>query len=249
MKTYWDLSEKERSELSEAGVEAFLGAELMTKGVLRVDVPKYDDEPEEALPPGLKVFRPKVSDGSAWGGRNELNVGFETEEQVRAFLALKPVSIFSEYVGGSHHIVARPIRHDGETELQLVEVHAREKLEEHRGQLEKREAIRKSNAAKRDQYEKEAKAQKEVLDGLWSDWLRCGRIAVEMLRILDTYNTYSETAGGDRETAFRFLRKVFTDDQILAAAEWHGFDAPGCFSFRKDRIEEICAAPAMERDA
>lgn len=50
MKTYWDLSESERAKLSREDVETFVAAELMTHGVVRVEPPKYEDEPSAPAP-------------------------------------------------------------------------------------------------------------------------------------------------------------------------------------------------------
>ena len=69
MKTYWDLSERQRSELSEADVERYIDAELMTKGVLRPEPLELVEEPP--LPePAIEIH----TVGSSYGNRIHVDV-------------------------------------------------------------------------------------------------------------------------------------------------------------------------------
>ena len=75
MKTYWDYTERERSEMTEDQVTALLDVELMSKGVLKVVAPILNKIEPVDLPTETKYEA---------GG-----ILFVTVEQAQAFLALK----------------------------------------------------------------------------------------------------------------------------------------------------------------
>ena len=78
MTTYWDLSERERAELSREDVERYVDAELMLKGVLRVKPPVLAAEPE--VPQPTKRFF-SVTVRGQYNSRDHVGVVFETLEQ------------------------------------------------------------------------------------------------------------------------------------------------------------------------
>lgn len=240
MRTYWDLSEKERAALSSEDVQKYLDAELMTQGVLKVEAPAYEEEPAAGLPPGHRVFRVGVLDRSSrWAPKQVLNVGFEEEEQLKAFLALRPLVIGTEYFEGENREFTTKLTPNEEPEIQIVEVRTREELERCRGALSKLTAVREANRKKKEAFEAATKKEKEALAGLWEDWFRCCELAGRIAKVRETYDSYVGIAGGDQETAFKFLRKAFGDDEIIAAFEWFGLDAPGAFHIVRDRIEVV----------
>src|SRR6188768_1133977 len=56
MQTYWDLSDKQRSELTDEQFAAFLAVERMQKGAIKPPEPEYVDETQPTVPT-VKVFR------------------------------------------------------------------------------------------------------------------------------------------------------------------------------------------------
>jgi hypothetical protein len=238
IQTYWDLSERDRAELSREDVERYADVELMTKGVLRVDAPKLEPVPQ--------VSEPDVEVFSITAGHTKLDIAFATAEQARAFVALKPMRRDSHYVNGSWIRYVNPetdwgISADRECSKELADL----------GRDEFRQAneVKARNLTATEAYQKALTAQQEALSDMWNDWHRQQGKAHTLKRVVDTLESYTLTASGDRSVAFRFLRKAFSDDMILEAIEWFEFEVPQPFTVSHGRIEEFTdvAAPTVER--
>ena len=239
-KTYWDLSEKERAALTSDDVDRFVAAELMRLGVLQVGPLVREPEPEIREPATRLYFQ--VSTSETPYSRSSIDVLFDDEIDAREFLENHDIRVLkTERLNDdwSQTIkVAAPLERP---EVTTVEAISADDFREARSALEKRSAIRAANAKREEEWVKEKSKEDEALKGMWADWQRCRDLDTAHRRVSTTLDAYVATAGGDREVAFRFLRKAFTDPQIVAAAEWCGFTAPGPFYMRDDRIEEIHA--------
>lgn len=220
MKTYWDLEENERAALTEAEVEAFTAAELMTKGVLRVAVPTYDEEPVEATPEPTMYYR--LQDRN---DRSATDIAFATAEQAEAFRALSPVLISRKYLGGDYRDGIDHASPISDWEIDTCHAVPAAAFAAAQSAIERLTAVRSSNRTRREEYDRGLKTQNEALEGLWADWLRCRALASRMQKIVDTFREYEEIAG-DSETAGRFLQKVFGDEDIQEASKWCDVDIP-----------------------
>lgn len=244
-KTYWDLSEKERAALTADDVDRFVATELMRLGVLQVAPLKLEPEPV-VIEPGRKTFY-QIEVKAAYA-RERLPILFHSIDDAKAVLKLDPWLAKDEQLNGDWSQRCEVARLLGSFALD-PQVVMSEMLDEHdfaktRADLEKRSAIRAANAKREEDWVKEKSKEDEALKGMWADWTRCRDLDAAHRRVSTTLDAYVTTAGGDREVAFRFLRKAFTDPQIVAAAEWCGFSAPAPFYLRDDRIDEIHAAQA-----
>lgn len=211
--TYWDLEPKTRAALSESDVQRYLDAELMLKGVLKVDPPIYDDAPE--LPEIAKTTWYKVAG---------FELVFATGEQALAFAALNPRTHSSKYIGNYwqsrekiEHLNAEST--PGEVTPILLATEA--EVGRHKAAIEKRGAVCDANRKKSDDYEKAVKLQNDALSGLWQDWHERRAEAAQHRKVVDTYAAYVQTAG-DHDVAAKFLMKVFSVEQIKDASEWMG---------------------------
>lgn len=243
LRTYWDLSERDRAQLSREDVERYADVELMTKGVLRVEAPTL--EPMPTVPdPDREVFTVSRS------GSGKPDFCFATAEQARAFVDLKPIHRTHHYVDGMWIDYL-----EAETEWKIsAERAVSEALATlHRNDFFRAKEVKARNERVTEAYQKAVKDQQEALSSMWNDWHAQQRKARELKRVVDTLESYTATAEGDRSVAFRFLRKVFTDDQIIAAVEWFEFPVPAPFVVHHggpnaDRgsgwIDEIAGAPA-----
>jgi len=243
-KTYWDLSEKERAALSGEDVDRFVAAELMRLGVLQVAPLVLDPEPNVVEPAKRLYFQ--VQHGPEYP-RTTLDLLFDDEIDAREFIE-----------NGNFRIVKTERLNDDWSQrievtetlmlprLTTTEAISADDFREARTALEKRSAIRAANDEREEEWVKEKSKEDDALKGMWADWQRCRGLDAAHRRVSTTLDAYVATAGGDREVAFRFLRKAFTDPQIVAAAEWCGFKAPAPFYMREDRIDEIHAAQQAE---
>lgn len=214
MQTYWDLSEKERAALSREDVERYVDAELMTKGVLKVEPPK-----EAAVPDP-----PTVSRRSYLRGRHQSRYGTTTTDVAFADAAaaqalLSAVVIEEDYDTGMK--VARTI-----FELDEVTAVPEDEYLRHRSALQAHKAIIEANKKARTEFAEAAKKQEAALSGLWADWTECRERDARLRKIVDTFEDYKRIAGGDVAVAARFLRKPFTEEEIAEAAKWFGVTIP-----------------------
>lgn len=207
--TYWDLTEKERSQLSESEVERHGDFELMTKGVLKVTPPKLIDVPK--MPePDLEVH---VVMFDAWNG---LDVASDRADECVHILN-SCLHIRREYVGGQHVDVARPF--DDKASVRIKRVYSEKTFTEARGSIERANAAKSANeraiAANNEAHTK----QSQALKGLWQDWHECVAKHERLGRIVTTFHDYVKTAG-DNVIAASFLAKAFHAGDIAEAAEW-----------------------------
>ncbi len=221
--TYWDLEENARSALNREEVERFLDAELMTKGVLKVAPLVLDDEPQIGE---LATTTYYWVDGFP-------NVLLDTAESASAFACLEPMQLGSEYLSGDYRQAVKFAKPPEALGVNQVTVAAHDEFIRRRSDLEKRGTIRASNSKRREEYERDSKAQSKVLDGVWEDWARCRDIDRAHRRTVATFKDYVNTAG-DELTAARFLAKAFTKQQIIEAREWLGASIP-------DADEPLCS--------
>lgn len=237
MKTYWDLSESERAELSAEDVERYTSAELMARGVLRVAPLKLQPEPSMAQVAKGQMFVP-YADDREYGSRGNLGVAFASAEQAHAFLALKPYALKHLYMGGASVTCAQPL---SETEVKIEALPLFDDVNAERQNFERVGAVREANVKARREYDTASRAQKEALDGLYQDWQRCKERGEKMRHIAATFADYTTTAG-DPMIAAGFLRKVFTVDDIESAAEWCGVGIPARAGLDVAAPEPVCVA-------
>jgi len=210
--TYWDLEPKTRAALSEADVQRYLDAELMTKGVLKVEEYLLEVEPE--VPPLERAIWYRVAG---------FDPVFATAELAQKFIDLQPRATDTKRIGSDwrsqesieHIEPAKPL------EVTTVSLASEVAIEQQRGLFEKRAAVRASNRTKVETYEKAIKVQNEALSGLWEDWHARRREAAQHRKVVDTYAAYVQTAG-DHDVAAKFLLKVFSEEQIKDASDWTG---------------------------
>lgn len=216
MKTYWDLSERERSELTQDDVQKYVDAELMVKGVLKVQPLQLEEEPAVTSPATtLFVVRTKEK---KYSSRVDV-LAFRDEESVAKFLALQPMALSLEYVGGSNVTTYAPV---AEPEIARVAMFSVDELTMRRAEVERANSIREENARRSREHEIASSAVKEALRGLWDDWAACGRTALQMQQIVATWSEYVQTTKGDQYLAATFLQKVYPLSAIRDAEKWTG---------------------------
>lgn len=212
---YWDLTEKQRSELTSEQVEAFLDAELMERGVTRVDAP-------ELLPTEMPEL-PKSTLYVLKNGYSTPNYGYRTAEEAAAALS-GAIAIEHEYIGGTTY---QTIDKGSRTvEIATVDVNSSADVANNRKLCEQIAANKKTNDSRLKDYQQACKAVDEAVQGVWDNYRSCQCSARENQRIVDTFNSYVKTSDGDKLIAARFLAKTFDLDAIEAAFTWYGLANP-----------------------
>lgn len=211
--TYWDLEPKTRAALSESDVQRYVDAELMLKGVLKVEPLELDPEPQ--LPEIAKT---------TWYKVEGFDLVFATADEALRFSQLQPRTTDTRHVGdywrSSKKIeVLKSPTTPGEVIPVLLATE--DEVNRHRSTLDKIGAVEKANNEKREQHAKAMKLTNEALKGLWDDWHERRAEAARHRKVIDTYASYVQTAGG-HTVAAKFLQKVFSIEQIREASEWTG---------------------------
>ena len=204
MKTYWDYSEKERSEMTEDAVRGMLDMELMDRGVLKVVAPVLREIKPVNLP--KRVF---------------FEVGpviFSTMEQAAAFIALEPMTESYKYEAGWENKFPKKMD-DAPKQVSLTDeqsiLNAITVLASNKSAKEENEKATKI-------YEEAAKKMEKTIGGVWDDWFRCRQVASDHKKVIDTLETYKAMTNGDAALAEKFLEKVFDAGQIHDALVWFG---------------------------
>lgn len=210
MKTYWDHSEKERSELSREHVDDLLKFELMRAGVLRPETPQYEPE----VTPDVKkrtVFRVKQNYSTC-------DMVFDSAEKAAQAMALCCGFHQRHYLGG----LSLDGYKSGDLTIDPVEVCDEADVASQRSALELAGANKKANEAKKAEFAKACKECEAVTSGVWDDWHEQHAKARTYQKIVATFGEYRTMADGDSDIAYSFLCKAFDVEEIQKAGEWCG---------------------------
>lgn len=215
MKTYWDLTEKQRAALSRDEVTAFEALELMGAGVLPLAPLVLDVEPVCDDPPTKTVYRVR-SNGHSF------DCAFATMEDAQAFLALNPVKCEHSYLASCYTQAVDYTVPLGKTEIVAVDLTTEALFTMQRADMEKRAAVKKENTKREREHKDSAEKRSKALEGMWDDYYRCQGLGRNHDRVVETFHEYTRLTGGDSALAGKFLLKVFGRTEILAADEWTG---------------------------
>lgn len=214
MNRYWDLSDKERSELTREQVEALMTVELMEKGVLKVEPPAVVPV-EEMQEPSLQLFCVKA-------GYRDPGCGYLTAERA-AEAARDAVAIDYDYIGGTHY---NKLGKSNDVEIVPLKIYKPDELALNRAKIERNNAAKAANIKAESDYKSACKAVEDACAGVWEDWFKKCETGNRYERIVRVYKEYLTTCNGDEQIAFKFLRKAYLDPEITQAFEWHGIQDP-----------------------
>lgn len=218
MQTYWDLSEEERGELTSDEVQKYVDAELMLKGVLKVKPLALEPVPP-APEPDTKLFFVRFA---AKYGRADSTVAFTTIEAAKAFVALRPVRLESDYLDGTSITFSKE---GTDPEIAEVPTFTEEAKNAASAALRRSAAIKASNEKRTEEYNTAVRTQEKALEGLWADWSARRDEVAKLRAVADTFEDYKRTAGGDVLVAASFLTKVYPAEIIAEASKRFGFPA------------------------
>ena len=208
LKTYWDFTEKERSEMKEADETALLSIELMTKGVTNPEIPAYEKELEILEMPKRKLFY-QVGD-----------LVFDTIEKAETVRGLNPQKYNYNWNIGDDYKYAE--NEDGGSKVTPINLFNKLDLDKIKMVLEKNKEIKKENERRRAEYEKEYSKAEKVTSGVWADWYDVQAKRNKHTKIINTLAEYKKMTGNDTLLACKFLSKAFSEEEIAGTIEWLG---------------------------
>ena len=213
MRRYWDLSEKERSALTDEQMAGMEKIELMEEGIVPVaapDAPVYAD----VSVPQRQYYRVGF-ESSRYSNQRVMGCAFETKEQAEQVIALKPIEVETSY-DRSPDVAAWPTRYY----VQTVNLATREDCDRVRPELGENKKIQNVWETDRQEYTEYTEKRSKALEKMRQDRRDCQGHAAHMERIRNTWDDYVKTCDGDEETARKFLAKAFPELHIASMHEW-----------------------------
>ena len=213
MNRYWDLTEKQRSELIGDQVRAFLDVELMEKGVAKVASPVIQEVEEIVLTTAeyFEIHRKGDYSDQATG------LVFSTAESAASFIKLAPLWKESKWEYGSEKYFAQPGRELG---MKTIDLSSEVDVSNAAVALKRNKAAEDANRKSRDAYASAIKAVEDATKGVWDDWNECREKATRCAKVKATREEYMNLCDYNATTAEAFLGKVFDAEQIGEANDW-----------------------------
>jgi hypothetical protein len=221
---YWDLSQRERSELSYEDVEKYVAYELMRQGVSKVPEPIYQDEgPEIKMPEEEMVY--EVDCDHRQIAMFELQkdaISFIETLNTLSFGDTKTVSIYdyrSRKTNPKHFVPSNK-----DFSVTPVIVYNKSELDTIHEELTKRAAIIDSNSALRNEYEKATKEVNTHLTEMWDDWKELVETGTEYRNKKETLEEFITMCDGNEELAVKFFLKGTDMDTAREMCKWYDMD-------------------------
>ena len=223
MKTYFDYSEKERSELSSERVNELLKYELMDQGVAVPDPPVRQPIVEPAITRHRK-FEVRFKKPGRYGSVTTTGFCFDTVEQAEAFIALKPQPVDHDWSCGDDYAYFTEAT---ETSVEMRPLCRYEDVNAIKAALAANSEAKKANEAADREFHKASDATRDATKHIWADWNRCCDLARGRAKIRATWLEYLDSCDLDATVAARFFFKLFSHEQAKDAFDWFGESVPG----------------------
>ena len=213
MKTYWDLSDKARSVLSQAQVQEFAAAELMSAGVIRAGALVLVDEPEMPEPDGevYVLNRGWSSQAVAWATADEAG------QSVAGALGVVESKNYGDY---SHATTIKFVKPFEDLSVRTVSVYSQRHRDDFAELIKRAAEARAENSKRRAFHDEAEKAERDALAGMWEDWAECCERARSVGAVLATRDEYVAMLDGDTTKAREFLHKAYNFNEVSRAEAW-----------------------------
>tara|TARA_R110000803_G_scaffold75124_5_gene139433 strand:- start:6093 stop:6815 length:723 start_codon:yes stop_codon:yes gene_type:complete len=212
MKKLSELTDRELVALTEEEIQRFIAVERMEAGVAKPVPPVLQDVPE--VPEPSHVYH------CVKRGYTDIVLLESASDAAEVVSLLSKMKVFSEdYTYGvtsSDRKFAKPVE---SLTTDTVKLYTQVKYNELSKDMRQSKNVSEGNAKEQGRFESEVKAEKACVSAVWDEIYEAqGRIGSHQ-RVLSRWNEYCETAW-DQQVAFSFLRKAFTDAEIVATAEY-----------------------------
>ena len=215
MNTYWDISQQERSELTEEQVKEMLNVELMVAGVRNPKPPVLQEVQKSPLGERKPFFQ--IISKSKYGSDQPLDAVFETAEKAQRFIELVAYRQDYDYEVGSEFQYGIPIT---DCKIQSVELYTLDQINQYRSELKSRKAKAESNEKQLSEFRKASEEAEKVTEKVWSDWAEQKERRQRLSEIVARFREYVKLTGGDETMAMVFLQKAHKSHDIAEAKEW-----------------------------
>lgn len=215
MKTYWDHTEQERSQLTEDEIKSMLDVALMTEGVKKPIAPTLKEVPKSPLGERKRVFG--IEAKSKYGSEQSVGIVFPTLEAAQAFIDLNPMKDDYDYEVGSEFRYFVPLQ---DAKITTTDLYAMDQINEFRSSLKHRKALSEENQRLSSEFAKASSLSEKITDGIWADYYKCKAKHDTLRGIIATFDDYVKLTSGDKSLALEFLKKVTTGEEIEEVNQW-----------------------------
>lgn len=243
MKSYWDLSNRERLALTEDELNnVWLKREAATQGLL---VPKEPDLPD--LPPHPKATPPEEKTmfivEVGYGGndsytRDDFHCMFETLKQAESFIKLNPYGKSSFYDENSRYLAtAKPV---GKFNIQTVTVVDEEAATKYRDVMHEYVAAKNHNESVMRDYKKKVDAITSATTKVRDNWLKLKEHYRKLEEVIENLDGFVEIAEGDTNMAIKFMIKTVPAQLVYDALNEidHGYEWEVTRAFHDQCLQE-----------
>lgn len=215
METYWDLTNKERANLSDERMNQLQQYELMTGGASVAVKPELQEVPEKPEVPTVKYYQIKGDRYSSLG-----DLIFENIEDANLILTMKIKE--KKYNYDTKITTAEPVK---ELSIEAIDVSDSGAINHLKEELQKIANIRNSNAVLQNEYDKAISSRTKVLESLNEDYREHVDTKAQIARLIKTYEEYKKVADDDL-IAMKFLLKGYKEEPevIEYAILWEELD-------------------------
>jgi hypothetical protein len=212
MTRYWNLTIRQRTELTEEQLQKLLQVELMENGIVPAIEPALQDVP---------VAEPPNTIGWRIG-----NVVFLEHASVEKFLQLAPCQADYEHRAGYENKVLKPYSQ----QVDMVQLYDEPAMQRNLAALQEAHAAKTHNEKAMKEYRAACDANHNATRALMDDYADCKRQLAEAEQVVRTFDEYVELADGNYHSAARFLAAAYKGRDVVAAFELAGrvwqWDAP-----------------------
>ena len=230
LRDYWDLSVKERANLTAEELEYYERVELAMVG----EVVPPPPELEEVIEPTI----PSETFYTVTGGSFNTDVVFDTPEKAEAFRRLAPMLIHRRRWDTGQDYVA-PYDEDA----RVVPVEAMTKANHTIMAADLKEAKSRNEEAQR-RYEKAREKAGDALRALRKDYRHCIEEEARLQHVRSTYLEYQALSGGDLDVARAFLVRSFGALDVQDALELSAEELGASLEKARGRIRAPKEEPA-----
>lgn len=216
MKSYWDLSRKERAALTAEQLERWCDVALMQAGVEKPCQPDQHAVPE--VPLDLTDVYVVSMSSRYGGGYRDVVIGFPTAELARQFMGMGALKLDTDYEVGSEINFATPVAETGEITVRRLATAV--SVADKREQLRRVKQLREVNEKAMREYRTNTEKAAEVTKAILADWNDLQSAKYIHGRVRRSRAEYLAMADGNAEVAEAFLRKTYGDDVVAEADEW-----------------------------
>lgn len=215
MKTYWDLNQAERVNLTAKEItKRFIPIELASNGILTPKEPEYIELPPEPETE-IKVragFIVRYTRGTS-SYKYDWPIVFNKIKDAEAFIAARPGALGYAYVGDKQLDTVEEI--DGQYIIEMRQVATLEDVQRCKELRRDYDQIKNENTSMRDKYERDKTAVERATEGIWNNWQELRTVKQDMLQVYESVLEFTKIAEGNINIGIKFALKGNTDPQLV----------------------------------